>query len=249
MVQSFSRCIEILKTVAAFPDGIKLADAARITKLNYTTVYNLADAMLRDGLLQRGENRRLLPGPLVTELHKCRLHGELIRHARGLMKQLIARYPKADLTYSRFSGSAVVAFLNRSPAAPGDIRTGKSILPPYQTVAGIVFLAYLPRKEASVLRGSFPFDKQSTALWGSAKALDAAVRRCREEGFAQLPFDPPEMCRTGIPLFLGGALSGALTCTCRNLSEREKKKQMKELLKLTEVNIEEPPEDNLVLRA
>ena len=249
MVQSISRCIEILKTVAAFPEGIRLADAARITKLNYTTVYNLANAMIRNGLLQRGENRMLLPGPLVTELHKCRIQGELLRHARGLMNNLIVRYPEADLTYSRFSGSGIVAFLNRSPAAPGSIRAGKSLLPPYQTVAGIVFLAFLPRREASLLRGNFPFEKQNITLWGSEESLRATVGRCREDGFAQLPFDPPEMCRIGIPLFLSGALSGALTCTCLNLSGREKKKLIRTLLQLTEVNIEEPPADDLVLRA
>ena len=59
MIQSFSRCIEILKIVADSPDGIKLADIARITKLKYTTVYNLVSSMMKEGMIRRGEGHVL----------------------------------------------------------------------------------------------------------------------------------------------------------------------------------------------
>ena len=80
MIQSFSRCIEILKIVADSPDGIKLADIARITKLKYTTVYNLVSSMMKEGMIRRGEGHVLFLGPMVTDLHNRRRHGELIRH-------------------------------------------------------------------------------------------------------------------------------------------------------------------------
>ena len=81
------------------------------------------------------------------------------------------------------------------------------------------------------------------------KALDDAVRLCRERQYARLPFDPPEMSRIGIPLFHKGRLSGALTCTCLNLTAKEEKGLLNELLKLTGVVLEEPSVENLFLRA
>ena len=238
MIQSFSRCIEILKIVADSPDGIKLADIARITKLKYTTVYNLVSSMMKEGMIRRGEGHVLFLGPMVTDLHNRRRHGELIRHARSIMLPLIRRYPETNLTYSRFTGTQITAFLNRSQELMGEIRAAKSVLPPYQTVAGLVFLAFLPEEDAMILRGNFPFTERNLAEWGTEKAL-----------YARLPFDPPEMSRIGIPLFHKGRLSGALTCTCLNLMAKEEKGLLNELLKLTGVVLEEPSVENLFLRA
>ena len=249
MIQSFSRCIEILIIVADSPDGIKLADIARITKLKYTPVYNLVSSMMKEGMIRRGEGHVLFLGPMVTDLHNRRRHGELIRHARSIMLSLIRRYPETNLTYSRFTGTQITAFLNRSQELMGEIRAAKSVLPPYQTVAGLVFLAFLPEEDAMILRGNFPFTERNLAEWGTEKALDDAVRLCRERQYARLPFDPPEMSRIGIPLFHKGRLSGALTCTCLNLTAKEEKGLLNELLKLTGVVLEEPSVENLFLRA
>ena len=165
------------------------------------------------------------------------------------MLSLIRRYPETNLTYSRFTGTQITAFLNRSQELMGEIRAAKSVLPPYQTVAGLVFLAFLPEEDAMILRGNFPFTERNLAEWGTEKALDDAVRLCRERQYARLPFDPPEMSRIGIPLFHKGRLSGALTCTCLNLTAKEEKGLLNELLKLTGVVLEEPSVENLFLRA
>ena len=249
MVQSFSRCIEILKIIADFPDGIRLAEIARIAKLNYTTVYNLAGSMMKSGLILRGKDRALFLGPLVTELHLRREHAELIRHARGLMRELIADYPAADLTYSRFTGGEITAFLNRPHGWMGEIREAKSVLPPYQTVAGLVFLAFLPEKDVRTLRGNFPLDSRSLAAWGSEEALDGAVKLCRERFFSRLPFDSPDICRVAVPLFCKGRLSGALTCACPSLTGSGERELIKRLRGVTEVILEEPLINGFFLQA
>lgn len=251
MVQSFSRCIEILKIIADSPDGIRLAEIARIARLNYTTAYNLAGTMMKSGLIRRGENHSLFLGPLVTELHLRREHAELLRHARGLMEKLAARYPEADLTYSRFTGGEITAFLNRSRGWMGEIRTAKSVLPLYQTVAGLVFLAFLPEKEASSLRTNFPLDSRSLSAWGSEEALEHAVKLCRERSFSRLPFDSPDICRVAVPLFRKGGLSGALTCACPNLTLAEggERELIRRLRGFSEVVLEEPPMNGLFLQA
>ena len=241
--------MDILKIVADSPDGVRLADIARGMKLKYTTVYNLVNSMMREGMICRGKGHVLLPGPMVTELHRRRRHGELIRHARAVMLSLIERYPEADLTYSRFTGAQITAFLNRSQDLKGDIRAAESVLPPYRTVAGLVFLAFLPEEEAAVLRADFPFSERSRGDWGTEHALEEAVRLCRERRYARLPFDPPEMSRIGIPMFHKGRLSGALTCTCLHLGVEEEKRLLNELMGLSDVVLEEPASESLFLRA
>ena len=70
MVQAISRAANILKLVADSPDGLRLFELADLMDLKRTTVFNLADTLVQEGLLSREPDTRYVLGPTVGELYR-----------------------------------------------------------------------------------------------------------------------------------------------------------------------------------
>ena len=242
--------MDILKMISEYPDGIKISELTRNLNLKYTTVYNLVMSMEKEKMISRdsGSNKLFL-GIQLSEFHRARMNGKFLLHARKFMELIQEKYPDSNLTYSQFRNNSVIALLNRSTDFAGMIRDTKSPLPIYQTVAGIVFLAFLPETDSRNLRLAFPLNPQLLELWGGESVLEETVRLCRTRNYAQLPFDPPYLTRIGIPLFCRGQLTGALTCSRENITVPQREHLIRQLRSNIEFRGEEFEENSLSFHA
>ena len=232
MVQTIERCNRILRLgVAHAPEGIKLSDVAEQMELKYTTVYNLAGSLLRCGMLEKADGL-FFPGPALEELALFRRRQ---RELNGMTREIVrlGKYSNEhSFVFSVPHGTQIHALLWKE-CAEREPRRVLQFLPPLDSVAGIVMLACLPPKEARRLREAHLGDPVFQKKWeGSEQKLDACIARCRELGYAQLPYESPDVLRVAVPVFADGKLIGALTWTRRTKNRKELDAMLPHLLEV-----------------
>lgn len=231
MVQTVERCSRILRLVAHSPGGMKLSDVAEQMELKYTTVYNLADSLLRSGMLEKADGR-FFPGPAVGELDFFRRRH---RYLSGMTREILrlGKYSRPhSFVFSVPHGTQIHALLWKE-CSEREPRRVLQFLPPLDSVAGMVMLAFLPPKAAAALREAHRSDPVFRNKWGgSERKLNECVARCRETGYAELPYEAPDVLRIAVPVFADGKLIGALTWTRRTEDRSEREAMLPHLLAL-----------------
>ncbi len=240
MIQALSRCVDILKHVAEKPDGIKIADLARIMDLKYTTVYNLIQSLIQEGLLEYDENEVLRLGKLVTTLHRRRFttagRQAVVEKMRGLNRNY-----QCSLTFSQYQNGKVIGRLNSNTSKGGFIHTSSGALEYFNTVSGVAHTAFLPVRERDILIKENQFDDKAVKRWGDYSTFEKAVRECRERGYALLPFEKME--RVGVPLYCDGRFFGVLTISLTENNPEQWREALKDLSDLQELKLADFADD------
>lgn len=191
-VQSVDRAAALLRAVAAAaPQGAPVAALASSTGINRATAWRLLATLEDNGLVERDDTGRYLPGPAVAVLAATvgadavvrRAHPELVRLCELTAETVDLAMPRPGLTYvDEVSPPSVVSanWLGRA-------------VPMHATSSGKAWLAFLPQSEAAAaLAGPLPAHTGATITDPAAlrAELDAIGRRgwaaCRGEFEEQL---------------------------------------------------------------
>lgn len=237
MVQTIERCDRILRIAAQAEEGMKLADAAEQTGLKYTTVYNLAASLVQCGMLEK-RNGLYHPGSALGELNALRRERLYLEHVRAEIIRL-SRFSKPhSFVYSVSRGTQIHALLWKE-IAETEPRRVLQFLPPLNSVAGLVMLAFLPPREAKIMLDAHMEDRFFKNEWsGSEEKLKTCVAQVRENGFSELPFEAPGTQRIAVPVFGDGKFLGALTWTRRSDDYSEREAMIPHLLSLRDIQTE-----------
>lgn len=242
MVQTIERCDRILRIAAQTEEGMKLTDAVEQTGLKYTTVYNLVASLVQCGMLEKG-NGVYRPGSALGELNALRREHLYLEHVRGEIICL-SRFSKPhSFVYSVPRGTQIHALLWKE-IADAEPRRMLQFLPPLNSVAGLVMLAFLPPREAEKMLNAHIEDSFFKNEWnGSMEKLKACVAQVREKGFSELPFEAPGTLRIAVPVFGDGKFLGALTWTRRSTAFSEREAMLPHLLSIRDIQTENNPSE------
>ena len=220
MVQTIERCDRILRIAAHSPGGVKLNDIAEQMELKYSTVYNLAASLLQCGMLEKEENL-FFPGPAFGELNTLRRNRLYLNHMRKEIIRL-SRFSKPhSFVFSIPHGTQIHALLWKEIEQREPQRV-LQFLPPLDSVAGLVMLAWLPPKEAEQMLAAHLADPVFIQKWnGSREKLDRSLALCRQNGYSALPYEAPGTLRIAVPVFGDRTFIGALTWTRRTSDPSE----------------------------
>ncbi|NLK84183.1 MAG: helix-turn-helix domain-containing protein [Lentisphaerae bacterium] len=234
MIQSLSKCMDILNHVGSCSAGAKIADLCKALNLKYPTVYNLVQSLISVQLLERTEDGVLKLGVGSTVLHHQRLNNALRDAIRQKMLLINEHYPNSILTFSQYSAGRIlgVFFIEETGS---HVRDCDSIFKIYQTVSGVAHAAFLPKKQAQELLSCNQFAENDAEMWGDFKVEDS-IAICRKNGYAILPWEKRE--RIGIPLFYDRQFFGVLTWAGKNISDSDWKLMLKKVPELSFVELE-----------
>lgn len=202
MVQSINRAFEIIRHVAASHNGIRLQDLANLCGLKKPTVYNLAETLVREGMLCKNAHLCYQLGELVTELHMRRSsRGDLHRTAL-ILDELHIQYPTAEITYTELGERDIFSRLFLPAGQPGKIRfTDSMTFNPYTTVCGILYFAFTPAERLTGLQLRNPFGFMGAEVWGNQEAFQKRVETARRCGWAEAPIlTDPKTIKIGVPV-------------------------------------------------
>ena len=210
MVQSVRRCAEILECVSDHPEGATLSEVAAAVGLKYTTVYNLVISLEACGLLEKDAENILFPGRQLGVLNACRLRSAYIRQLKRLAVDLAAYPREHTIAFSVIRDYRMEGIAHKG-LREKQLKFGRYDFHLFDTVAGIVFFAFLPEKDQLQLLERNRNVPEFGPCWGSEERLWKAVEFCRRNGYSLHPMDNPEFARIGVPVFADGHLLGALT--------------------------------------
>jgi DNA-binding IclR family transcriptional regulator len=219
MIQAVERAVQILRLAAGGADGMRLCDISRACGLKRNTVFNLAETLVKEGLLSKTAEGRYSAGHLLSELAAKQSGCGRRRAVENFLTALHLRYPGSAIYYSELSGTNVTPLFNFRPSNPGRIipLSGET-LPLYTSVAGLVFLAFSSRERADWLMAAHPFDFRGLEAWGGAERLNSQLEAARRSGYSETPgITAKDDMKIGLPVWGGpGTLSGAVTFHCYN---------------------------------
>ena len=237
MVQSVERCAEILNCVAEHPEGMTLGRVAEEMGLKYPTVYNLVMSLTECGLLEKDAENILYPGRQLGVLNACRLRSAYIRQLKRMASDL-AGYPREHtIAFSVIRDHRMEGIAHKG-LREKQLKFGRYDFHLFDTVAGIVFFAFLPEKEQKELMKWNKDAPEFKSCWGTEERLWKAVELCRENGYSLHPMDKPEFARIGVPVFADGRLFGALTWGWTPPEKQEIERVIRRLRNLPELSAE-----------
>lgn len=231
MIQALERAAGILRLTAENGSGMRLCDLARACGLKRNTVYNIAETLVKEGLLLKKSDGKYVTGGLLFELAARRSGIGFRGRAETFLTELHRVHPEAVIYYSELLGTSLVPQFNLVPRNPGKIvYLQREVLPLYTSVAGLVFLAFLPPERVRELMAAVPFDFKGLDAWGSNSRLDAQLEKARLLGYTETPgISAAGDYKIGLPLWNSkGVLGGALTF---HIFSQEKRVDEQEILK------------------
>ena len=178
------RAFALLEHVAA-AGPLTLSEAARDSGLPKPTVHRM-HAMLEDaGLLLRGSDGRVSPGPRLARFALDTLLNAAVRAPRHAILASLAEAVGETVNLTMLDGSEVV-YLDRVEAAwplrmtlaPG------SRVPLHCTASGKLLLATQPAARRRRLIGALDLARFTDRTLTDARALDAELARIRRRGYA-----------------------------------------------------------------
>jgi len=214
MIQSLNRAFEIIRYVAAADDGIRLRELADLCGLKKTTVYNLAETLVEEGMLQKVADSRYMLGPMVTELYLLQRGHKNLPRLAAAMVELHKRYPIAGMVYAELGQNDIFARINLPSGTPGKVEYPDSVtLNPYWTVCGLLFFALMPDESLNGLRLRYPFEYIGIETWKSEAAWQQQVAQTKQNDWSETPhLVPPDYFKVGMPVRdCNGNLRGTLT--------------------------------------
>ncbi len=213
MVQAISRALAIVRLVADSEDGLRLYELAERMELKRSTVYNLADTLVKEGVLTKRPDTRYQLGSMIRELSLKQCAKQKRRHLEAVLLELHGQYPAATIVYSQMSGSDIVGKIHIPPGAGENVQYPDNMqLNPYTTVCGLLYWAHLADDTLQGLRHKYPFEYWGADSWGLESSWSEAVVVARCAGYAESPATPESILKFGIPVFeQGGSLDGVIT--------------------------------------
>jgi len=186
------RLAYMLKLVAAGPSQFTLGELAATAGLPASSVHRLLQALVRSGLVERGQGQSYRPG---RELHRLAsqlvARFDLIRCARPLLEDLVAQWHETAVlcTYSPAMRVAIIAdvVMTRHPLRFAVERGGEIQLP--WGSLGHAILAFLPQGDAEAVMRETSVGPLSGRPRSSRKEIEAELQLIRERGYARY-FDP-----------------------------------------------------------
>jgi DNA-binding IclR family transcriptional regulator len=203
-----------MRLVAENGKGIRLCELSRECQLPRNTVYNLADTLVREGLLAKTADHKYVTGNLLADLTSRHTENQVLASLEKYLKELHLRYPCSSIYYSELGDADIIGRFHLVATAPGKIiHPDGSTLNPYLTVAGLVFMAFAPEEKTNGIFMKTPFEYTGLNAWGSMENFQKSVETARKNGYSQAPqLTPPTDLKIGIPVWrspdhLGGAIS------------------------------------------
>jgi DNA-binding IclR family transcriptional regulator len=186
LVQSLSRGLEIIRTVAGSDDGLTLAQLSESLGVKAPTAHNLARTLVAHNFLEKSTRpTRYRIGAALGELYAARLERALVREAVPVVASLYRDLAGATVTFCEDVGGQVVTRLRMSPDRGGVLeRPRERMMHPYGAAASLVFQAYWPADRREAFRRRFPFWEYGAHLWGDEDRLEEMLKVIRRHGLA-----------------------------------------------------------------
>ena len=127
MIQSIERAVKILRLTAESKSGIRLCELSRACEMSRNTVYNLAETLVKEGLLAKTDESRYIIGNTISEL-AGKSAGRLEK-AEKILRQLHLKYPDSYIYYSELGTADIIVRFHYLPA-----RLGNAIYPDMETL-------------------------------------------------------------------------------------------------------------------
>lgn len=202
MVQSVERAFEIIRHVTASDEGLRLQELSHLCGLKKTTVFALAETLIKVGMLSKDGNSHYQVGELVKELH---LRGGARRNLQcsaEILVELHLQFPTTEIIYTELGETDIFGRVLLHAGEPGKLRFTDGITyNPYLTVCGILYFAFLPDERLNGLRIRNPFEFKGIGAWGSEKAFRDHVAIARQRGWAKLPAQiESKRVKIGVPV-------------------------------------------------
>lgn len=199
-VQSVSRAIDILETLAQSPQGLSLSSLADQLELKTPTLHHLLQTLAVRGFVEkidRPTRYRLGPGPSrISAVQEQAEHESAIRQA---MTQLALDFPGSTVIRARFLGGEIVATMRLSPENPTVIQfPPHQIMSPYSSASALAFQAFADEEQRMLYTGRYPFDEFAAHYWHEPGRLDSFLAEVRREGVCVMPDSTP-MIRLAVP--------------------------------------------------
>lgn len=245
MIQSLQRAFQIARYVSESPEGLRLVDLSRLTGLNKTTVFHLAETLVAEKLLAKHEGALYRLGPLCARLQSAAGRPAVLRRALERLSALHRDFPKSNIVYAELGDADLFSRFSFSPGNPGVAEiTDDLTLNPYLTVSGVLFAAFSPSERLLALRLRHPFEFKGREAWGSEGAYLACVAEAARRGWAETPtLIKAHQFKVGIPVRdANGALLATITFTAES-REIPPAASVRERLLETARQIGHPPAD------
>lgn len=189
LIQSVSRAIDILETVAESAGGLRLTEVARRVHLKPNTAHNLLKTLVARGYVEKIDGPAYRVGGAALGLAKAGSTQRLLEQAERVMREVRCAYPDAILTLAERIGGDIVVRLRMSPDRPGVLQRPQGVtFQPYASASGLALLAFLPDDEALQVRERYPFYEFGAHLWKTLDELRGFLVAVREAGYAVPPF-------------------------------------------------------------
>jgi DNA-binding IclR family transcriptional regulator len=172
--------MELLRLVAAAPDGLRLKDIVDRSGLQKSTAHNLLRTLLAGNFLFRDEEGYYFPGDALSEMAGVRVDRSLRRRIGRELLELHKKFPEDVLTVATFERSAIRCVLRVSPDRPGIVQT-----PENQTFSAYVSLSALALHThwAAMIERSFPFGDFGEDMWATPENFHRVLQTTRQQGY------------------------------------------------------------------
>jgi DNA-binding IclR family transcriptional regulator len=186
------RLAYLLKLVAAGPPQFPLSELATSSGLPVSSVHRLLQALVRTGLVERGQGQTYRPG---RELHRLAsqlvARFDLVRCARPLLEKLVEQWHETAVlcTYSPAMRRAIIADVVMTPhPLRFAVEVEGEIQLPWGSL-GRAILAFLPQGDAEAIIREASVGPLSGRPRSSRNEIEAELKLIRERGYARY-YDP-----------------------------------------------------------
>jgi DNA-binding IclR family transcriptional regulator len=183
-LQTVERALELLMHVAAAPDGLTTAHAARACRINRTTAWRLVTTLERRKFLERSPDSRsyqLGPAAVFFSSNRSAEH-ILVRHSSAILDVLAAETEQTvNLSVPRHLG--VVAIFQSDPRLALSVDWIGRLVPLHASSSGKIYLASLDDIELGRLLAK-PLDRYTDKTITDPEQLADELSFVRSTGLA-----------------------------------------------------------------
>lgn len=177
-VQSLSKGLRVLETVARSDEPLTLSEVSRGSDLDAGTCFRMLNTLVDDGYLRRVEGRRFALTLKVLDLgHRAIARRDIRGTVRPLLRALVSQTSEAA-SFAVLEGSDVL-YVERVRAGFArlgvDIQVGTTV-PAHSSVIGRAMLAFVPEKRLTDIKAE---SSRSAAL---DPKLEKILRTIRKDG-------------------------------------------------------------------
>lgn len=202
LIGSLVKGMEIIKLVGQKRHGLQVSEIANLLDMKVSSAHNMVRTLLVGGFLERQPDRRIVIGNELIEILRRAPHSELLEGAEIEMFRLHHEFPDMVLNFVIPRQGEICRRLRMSYHRPNYLQKAFDTILPYSTAAGLLFLTFGDESLRAELTDHYPFSEFGIQYWTNQEQLDAAIVKCRRDGYAMLP---PNMRQTkfsiSVPIF------------------------------------------------